>query len=397
MKIGTVVFDDPSLAREGWASDGSDAKRINGHGELGSDTLWVTNIPFPKWRDLTLNNTSNILHSQYMRSTIEHIAKELDIIDDVQRMVVETAKIYNKAIKYGYENYGIGIATPGYRYTTIVADKVFPSHMRRTPNVAYRHRLLDAFKQSTQENQAMSNKKIPSGSSVYSFNMPRGSYGKWLLDQPVPIGKSWTEIKMSDSATTIGIRENEMIKGTKAVLEKLLAMGQKNAVFLKVRVTYTSKSHKDFATYASGSNHNRGWVTLPELLTLLKYCVVELHGGFMTELGPLNILTDSMRSEEEHSYSKGIFMENLWIALASPRYKDTYTGVGAYLRAYDRAMCFKVAEKLTLDHGITIGSYGAGRIQAYLREGELEYAIGAGIENYALPQLFMKRGVDSES
>lgn len=397
MRIGTVLFDDPYIAREGWASKGEEVVRINGHGELDSDVLWVTNVPFPKWRELTLNNTSNILHSQYMRTTIDHIAKELNLVLDPKEIVLESAKVFNSAVKFGSDEYGIGIGTPGYRYTNIIADKIYPSHMRSAPDITFRHRLLDAFKQSTQENQAMSSKQIPSGSSVYSFNFPRATYAKWLLEMPVPIGKQWKEIKKSANTTTIGTREGEMVKGTKAVIKKLIGMGQDNALFLRVVVKYTDKMYRNFATFGNGSNHIRGWVTLPELITLVKYSVVELHGGFMTEIGPLGILTDSINTKEEFSYSKGIFMENLWISLATPKFKDQYNAVGAYLRAYDRAMCFKVAEKLAIENGFTIGSYGAGRIQVYLREGELGYAIETGLANNVVPQFCMMSGEEDES
>jgi len=396
MKIGAVLFDDPYVAKEGWASSGEEAMRINGHGELDSDTLWVTNVPFPKWRELTLNNTSNILHSQYMRTTIEHISKELNIVGDPINAVKAAASIYNGAVEYGQKNYDVSILTPGYRYSNLVADRVFPSHMRSSPDIVFRTRLMNAFKESTQENQAMSAKQVPSGSSIYSFVFPRGTYAKWLLNMPVPVGTKWKEIKKSQNTTTIGVREGEVVKGTKAVVKKLMGMGEDNALFLKVVVKYTDRAYRNFASFGNGSNHIRSWVTLPELLTLIKYSVVELHGGFMTELGYLNV-TQEKENETEFSYSKGIFMDNLWISLATPKYRDKYTAVGAYLRAYDRAMCFKVAESMVMDHGFTVGSYGAGRIQTYLREGELPYAIEAGLNSNVIPQLCMKTdGVNDE-
>ena len=387
MKIGAVWFDDTQVAKEGWASDGGPAERINGHGALSSDIAWINNLPYPIWKKLNFNNTANILDANYMRTSLDHVAKEIGSIDDPQKTVTNAAIIFNRISKEANKVFGVELSKPGYRYSSLIQDRVTPTFMRAVPEAKIRQSIIDACKQATQENQAMSNRNVPTGSSIHSFIFPRGSYGKWLLSQPVPINNRWTEIKKRDNTTIIGHKEGEVIKGTKAVLKKLIELGEKKAILMRVVVKYMDKMYRPFANFSSGSNHLRGWATLPEILMLSRYSVIELHGGFMTELGHLKVSDKFCVTEEEFSYSHGLFLENLWVSFATNRFRAPHTAVAAYLRSYDRLMCFKAAEKLSLEGGFVVGSYGTGRVQVYLRENEIEAACSLAKQTGLIPQL----------
>lgn len=90
----------------------------------------------------------------------------------------------------------------------------------------------------------------------------------------------------------------------------------------------------------------------------------------MTKLANLDFLSDLELDSKEYSYSRGIFLENLWVALANPiNPSGMHTAVGAYMRAYDRVACQRAAETFA-EHEFRIGSFGSGRVMIYLGKQE---------------------------
>ena len=80
IKIGVVWFDDIEMATEGWASqNGEDSYRIDGVGQLSSNTFWITNLSFKNFRRLNLNQFKNIFDEQYFRTSLRQLAAELGL------------------------------------------------------------------------------------------------------------------------------------------------------------------------------------------------------------------------------------------------------------------------------------------------------------------------------
>lgn len=385
--IGAVWFDDPKTATTGWASKGGDAERIKGIGNLSTDTLWITNVGYKHYRSLNLTQSPHIYDSQYLRSSIMHIAKEFGLEDNPEKLVKVSAKIFNRVVGFGGEYFGINPDTPVYRYVNLVADSVTPAFMRKTPKGKYESELLEAFKQATQQNQGMTASKRPFGSTAHNFYFPRSAYAKWLLASDVPIGSSWTEIKKKNIDTVFGHVEGTAVKGSKAVIERLMELGEKNSVFLRVAILHTDSFYRSFATFSTGANYPRRWATLPEVLTLSRFCKISISGGFMTQSGKLPLEDKlAMVPDNEFSYSRGLFLENLWVSLATPIYGTSFTPVGAYLRAYDRMACLSVAESFA-SSSFVVGSYGTGRVTAFLRNGEDRIAGEIALKNGVFPPL----------
>lgn len=392
-KVGVCCFDDPKVPGYGWASvSGSQAIRINGYGELRSDVLWVLNINLKDMSKLGLNRTNHLYDEQYFRISLRQLSQELGLLDDPAAFVVFASEIFDRVAKLGNENLGVSIDNPGYRYMTLIADRHMPDFNRKKPVGPFSASILDAVRQSTQENQAMMGRYAPAGSTAQSFVFPRGAYGRWMLSQPIPSCEGWREFKLSGTETIIGNDEGAEIRGTKHVIEKLKGFGENNALFLRVNVMATNRFNRPFCTFGSGANYPRMWATLPEVLELVKFCKISLSDGFMTPLRSNPVADKVDMDVDEISYSRSLLIENLWVSISNPvSTTKRQTAVGAYLRAYDRAACLKMAE-LFESYQYSVGSFGVGRVMVYLRSGEINHATELALQGGMLPSVSLLRG-----
>ncbi|MFK4132035.1 hypothetical protein ACI2KR_07030 [Pseudomonas luteola] len=392
-KVGVCIFDDPTQVGYGFASvAGEPAKRVNGYGELRTDVLWVINLKIKDTTKLGLNRSNHIYDEQYFRISLKQIGLELGLSSDPEAFCRSASEILNRVAVLGYEMLGVSIDNPGYRYQVLVADKYMPDFCRKKPTGPLSASIMDATRQSTQENQAMLGRHAPAGSTAQAFIFPRGSYGRWILSQPIPSCENWKPFSLSGSETIVGCDEGSEIRGTKHVIERLMKHGETNAMFLNVKVESVDRFQRPFSTFGSGANYPRAWATLPEVLSLLRYSKLSIHGGFMTPLRENPIAEKIDLDINEISYARSLLIENLWVAIANPvSTTKRQTPLGAYLRAYDRSVCQKAAEVFE-SYQYAVGSFGIGRVMVYLRAGEITHASNLALENGLMPTLSILHG-----
>jgi hypothetical protein len=392
-KVGVCIFDDPTQCAYGWASiAGEVSRRINGYGELRTDVLWVLNLNWKTMNTMGLNRSNHLYDEQFFRISLRQIGFELGMNEDPEKFATSVSEVLNRVAVLGLETLGVNIDNPGYRYTSLVADKHLPDFCRKKPMGPMSASIMDATRQATQENQAHLGRQAPHGSSIQGFSFPRGSYGRWMLSQPIPSCERWKEFSLGGSETLIGVDEGHEIRGTKAVLERLMKQGESNALFLSVNVQSVDRFYRPFSTFGAGSNYPRAWATLPEVLSLSRYAKLSVSGGFMTPLRA-NPIADKIQMDiNEMSYSRGLLLENLWIAIANPvSTTKRQTPLGAYMRSYDRSVCQKVAE-IFESYSYPVGSFGVGRVMVYLRAGEIPSATELALENGIIPSISLLQG-----
>jgi hypothetical protein len=392
-RVGVCCFDDPAVPGYGWASiAGADAYRINGYGELRSDVLWVLNLKITSMSKLGLNRTNHLYDEQFFRISLRQLSQELGLISEPEIFVAAASEIFDRVARLGFDLLGVNIDNPGYRYMTLIADKHMPDFNRKKPTGPWQASIMDAVRQSTQENQAMVGRYAPAGSAAQSFVFPRGAYGRWMLSQPIPSCEAWKEFKISGNETVIGNDEGAEIRGTKHVLEKLEAHGENNALFLKTNVISVNRFNRPFNTFAAGANYPRLWATLPEIVALSKYAKISISDGYMTPLRANPIAEKINLDIDETSYARSLLIENLWVSISNPvSTTKRQTPVGAYLRAYDRVVCAKAAEVFE-DYQYAVGSFGVGRVMVYLRAGEINHASDLAIQSGLLPSVAILKG-----
>jgi hypothetical protein len=394
IKIGVVWFDDPTVAMNGWYSvDGSEPTRINSYGELKTDVIWITNINYRQYRKLNLTSSPHIFDEQYFRTSLRQISTEVGLQENPKELVIFASKVFTRVVALGKKHFDVDLSNPGYRYYSLVADRIMPSFMRKRPIESFGLDLIDGFKQSTQANQAITGLKAPQGSNIQSFVIPRASHAKWLLSQKYPGPGVWKELKKKDYSGVFGTEDGQEVKGTKAKVNQLIELGTSMAAIFRVKALSIDSFHRPFSTFAAGSNHTRKWATIPEILHMSRYSKVEIEGGYATEAVELDILSDlnltDFDNQLDYSYSLGLFLENVWVALTNPLYGNgQFTSVGAYMRSYDRVICSKYAEMFS-EYNYVIGSYGTGRVLVYVRPNENHVIGELALEKNLLPPMHM--------
>lgn len=391
MKIGVCWFDETKVGSSGWCSvAGSQSRRITGISELESSVFWVTNLNYFEYKNLNLVRTPNIVDEQFFRSKLSVLAQEIGTNETPDVLCQKLSSILHGVHLLGITNLGMSDnSLASYRYTNAMQSVLLKQEWRSQPKGNQASMIIEAIKQSTQENQAMTGKFVPKGSKATQFIFPRGSYAKWILSQKYPLNNNWRPLNFKENKETIiGFEDGSKIRGTDAVIDKLKNISETNAGILKVSVLSTDESYVNHSKFGAGANNMiRCWATIPEIIEISKYSKVSIMNGFHTESGHLDLPEILIPDESEYSLSKGLLLENAWVALSSPLYVKGYNNVsaiGAYMRAYDRIMCGRAAVSFSR-HGFVIGSYGTGRIVSYVKSGEEHVAKELAFKNKLLP------------
>lgn len=387
MEIGVCCFDDTKFAGSGWTSiNGCTPTKISSFAELSSTTLWVCNLDYRTYRKLNLSNTQHIVDSQYFRTSLSILAKELGLTHDNKNLVQRASKIFSRVSKLCIDYLGIAPSNT-YKLSNSISDSVIPAALKKHPQGPFKEELLAAFKQSTQQNQAMIGQVRPQGATAYTFSFPRTAYAQWLMGLDYPIKNEWSEIIHKSGPPVFGVEDGVEIKGTKANRKKLLDVSSSKAAFFRVKVHSMSKSYHAICNFGSGASYPRYWASAPEILELSTYAKVETQGGFYSDLGKLSFENNLKEQLDEYSISRSLFYENLWVGLAVPLLNgEIYTPLSAYIRTYDRIACGRAARAFT-DHSYIVGSYGTGRVTVYLRPSQLHQASRFALSLGLLPQV----------
>lgn len=392
MNIGVCCFDDSNFAGSGWAStNGEQAIKVSSFAELTSDTLWICNLNYRTYRKLNLSNSQHIVDSQFFRTSIAILAKELGLEDNNKALAERTAEIFRRVSKLCKEHLGIALSNT-YKLSNTISDRLIPVTFKKQPQSPFKEELLSAFKQSTQQNQAMIGQVRPQGANAYTFSFPRTAYAQWIMGLDYPSSNDWNEIIQKDGGSIFGVDDGTEIKGTKANRKKLIDLASKKSAFFRVKVHSMAKNYQASNNFGSGASYPRFWASVPEIIELSYYSKIEILGGYFSEISTISIPNDLDQTLDEYSFSRGLFFENLWIGLATPLLNgEYYTPLSAYFRAYDRIACGRAARAFS-DHSYIVGSYGTGRVTVYLRPSQLEQASRFALSLGLLPQADIARG-----
>lgn len=384
--IGVCIFDDPKAPRAGYSSvDGSAAQYVAGHHELSTDTLWVTNLEFPIFKELNFLRLRHLTQDQYFRTSIRLLQTELGITDH-KRLAEFLSKLFTRTAQAGMNGFGVDPTNYNYRYHQALSSRLHIPGMHEPLQGLDPSAIQLAIDHSTQENQAMSGVKRPDRSSPVTFGFPRDAYGQWLISRVYPVGNVWKTDGIGKEFTC-GTRDGKKLALTDTFIKKLGDYFRTNAraTFFRISVKSHEPSHRAFASFGAGSREPRVWVTWPELLELLEYSVVTIFDSMSTTAGTIREHLPEYCQATGFGLAEGLLFENLYVALASPVNKRN-TALGAYLRAYDRAACGRMAAAFH-NAGFVVGSYSSGRVVLFINDGQRERASELALELGMLPPL----------
>lgn len=393
-RVGVCLFDDPALASKGWSAiAGGEERRVESAGDLQSDVLWVTNIDYLAYRKLNLNKAPHIFDQQYFRTSVKLLLAELGLSEDPKKGAITLSEIFTRIGTEAKKHFGVSLDIPGYRFSNLIGGATAPAFLRERVRGRFAADIQTGINQSYQANQAMFDRRPPAGSTAHVFTFPREAYARWLLSLPYPSGREWKEVYHSSNEATIGYEDGRQIAGTKALIAKLKRRSETEAIFFRVNVLSIAPEFKEFSTFGAGNQSPRRWASLPEIIEMSRYSKFSLMAGYKTPLEQLNVVPDEMLKDSPFSYSRGLLLENLWCGLAGNiGGSRENTAVGAYMRAYDRVVCNRMAELIS-KFNFVVGSYGTGRVMVYVPENERRAITEFAVSHRLLPSLQMTMGV----
>lgn len=395
--IGVCYFDNPLTLGSGWAShDGCPAYRVDGVSRLSTEYVWVLNLTFFQFRHHNLYNVQHLRDMQYFRCKLSVLQQELGI-SGPQRAVEMLSKCFTRVVALGSSILGIDNSVMGYRYLSLIQSVLLPPSARKRPEGVRRQEIELAIQQSYQANQSMVGKK-PVNATAHCFSFPRHAFNLWLLGREYPASNEWSEIAFSREVTYIGCEDGDVIPGSRDIKARLLdwSASKEIAAIFQIGVESQDKFYTRFAMFGAGHNGKssapmRAWVTLPELLDIARYSKIRILRGMKTQLGKLPLSEEIMGQlsspSDRLSFSKGLLLENIAGALGTP-FNEMTSSLSAYVRAYDRIACGRVAETFA-KNSYVVGSYSSGKIFLMLKPVDFESASSLASSLGLLPPVEM--------
>jgi len=382
MKFGIALFTDVIKkkgrdrrreAGEGWASvDGEPAKRINSVTELESNVKWLTNLSYVDFFANQLGKNPNLFYSAFMRTELKAIAEEIGA--GVEQMSSDqSAQI---------------LSTVFARVAALATDRLGVNMNLSLPNVKLLHEFIAARTPSKNRipddvNLAMKHAYQPMTQCVTRYNRewksatlrrPRYQHALEVLSTPVPSEHRWVYV---DNAR-LPDGNNERIDW---------CLGNDLPVLANVAVKARRGDLAEVISYNSGASVERAWLSQPELLWISMFCDVDVIGAFVCEDGfEYQKELDKFPQLGDFSfcsYSLGLLVENLWVAMASPRTsvvnQKFYPPRAVWYRAIDRVEMFKAAAKLHRA-GFQVAGYGVGSVWLNHPPGAARDLVDAAVE-----------------
>ena len=382
---GVVLFDATDSPFEGWSCEsGGEPRRITHLGALPTARLWVTNIPYPTFRSLNLIKSQHLRDSQYFRTGLGALAREVGY-EDPEQASAHLALVSHEIRRLGHELLDVPWSAPGYRYLRLIGDSISSAAMRSRPAGDCAADVIDALAGAMQVNQAMYGLQKPPTAQPYPFLAPRVSYNKWLLscDYPAP-GAAW-ERWPDFPRGTFGVQWGKHVDGdgTSRALDKLIGLIRdgRTALFV-IDCEHIERDHVPYAQFGSGSNVQRHAAALPEVLAMASYASITIRDAFVVDAASLQMprqLSLWMAAPaQDAGIAAGLFLEQCAAGLSFVPGKAPFpTPVAVWMRAYDRYFCCRQAERFA-SAGLTVGSYAYGRIIMLLRASDISAACEIG-------------------
>lgn len=364
-KIGVVLFDDTEECTNGWAClNGSTSFPINGVEDLSTNAVWISNANLGSLIKLGLSSSPRLRSEAFLRTKLSTIILELGLTRKTpQEKCKMLALIVGNTMKYALLDKGI-LSVPASSLATgvraklsiptqpLAADAIKAADSAIQPFVIC-HKYADEVNNSL---VALYFHRLEHALRVTSFNLPKGRFEQAPLS--IRTAPNGTKLEYIRSETRPLLLNIEITKAER----------------------YASKiiNHGSGAGYrAKGSNHQKylglnahHWVTDHEFSAIEEYCDIQINDILVGEGWARSpSIMPSWKGKAQHSYSFGLYAENLWVAATRDfEGKSWRTPQSAWVHSIDRMLCFEKARELQIMEGLNIHSYGYGRIMVVANE-----------------------------
>lgn len=373
IRFGCVMFDlqddgngkSIPMPGSGWASISGDvAFRIKSSGDLSSDVRWLTNLSQDVFWKSGLVRQSKLKPSNYLRTDLGQIMKELGLYQP-KVQIVEICQIiasfFSKIMKMAIKYYDISEFMQK-DLATEIKHKLYPN------DVSISLPVDEALSRSYQDLVLCEKPITKEKLNFVTLKRPRLFHAKSILDTAIP--------SYSNNWNFFG--DDLMPVTTNEKIDFLVNMNKPFIVKLEIKSFTNHETGMDLSGLLNlgdtigdgGKKKTRNWVCQPELLYLSKFADLEISAAFVAnEYESLEKKAELPDFGElsNFSYALGILSECLWVGLASrsinpkTRNKSLVTPRACWLKSTDRFMTLTSA-MLLVSSGFHVINYGYGGV-----------------------------------
>lgn len=364
-RLGLAVFQNDANPTNGVAAlDGQRVRPFESRTALPSDCIWISTA---KSGDVA----QNFRPKNFLRSTLDALADDLgvelrDIVDGMPKMARMLHQVGQIAAAcYEWEDARAAWAKP-------TLPEVLREAIARQPDPKYA--LIAPLKDALQTYSAVPDRVVVRDHSrpmrQYTLRHNRLEYAQYLLSQPYPdVAAEWLLLEGRDAEQVLQIDAPCLVE-----------------VMLEFDVGPSGIDYSRLAAFGSSVAGRRGggamrrWVTQVELAWLVRYAHVHVQNILMCAAPPKALpseyhLPAALRSDPllALNLAAGVVAECHWVALtlgrlkkrehtgASSRFEEVFSPISVWLRAYDRAYGFFMAEQAA-KAGYEVVGYGYGAV-----------------------------------
>lgn len=375
MNTGYIQFDDPEVHGSAWACrEGGQPFRLRDLSDIGNDTVWMTNMNYVQSYTAGLINHAYLRRSSFLRLPLHSIMEELGIKEaPPQEQVRVISSIFGRVVRLSahylaYPKVPLGELRQMVREMLMPPDPRMPSSM------------MEAIRNAYQDFSFCERVSSQSSGRRVTFWFPRVDYARSMLSLRVPSSPK-IEVVKSSALPQSG--------DSRALIEWVIHLA--NPALMRVRIHgVLDERIAPLINYGGGvrafrerfkgrmvrsDSPNRQWMTSYEVLSLAPFVNMSIKEAWVfpetqrfIDLPLIAEFFQSITPAHRMSYSTGIFSENLWVGATTPleripKANESVNLVGPFIRAHDRALCFKAARTLH-DLGFAVSGYGTGRVWA---------------------------------
>ena len=388
-KIGLVFFNNVTTPSSGMAYHNGDVFSFGSISELDMSVAWIVDLPYKSFQDSGFNKHAHLRPSQYLRVGLTGILRELGLKKNIEGAEV-LGSLADSIVNDLGEMIGANPYSQPYRLNYDALKLLLPNYYADfsiNQNAAVSAAIDNAY----QASQGAHKTNNPNNAKLQHFTFPRVAHFEYLMNQNFPINHIWKEMDLFKTPIITGVKKGKQLENFDEISQQLKVLHTDTACILNIHVKSIEDTYmQGFAFGVEGAKSNiRVWAALPEVIDIMRYTEVEIVGGYETAASKLPLRPEIDLTINRYSYPRGIVAENIWVALSEKISINSVkhsTGIGVYLRAYDRLICGKLAEAFALER-YKVGGFGNGAVRVWARSQEADKLNAIASRYGAIPDL----------
>lgn len=367
-KIGIALFADPKRPSDGYACEDGESTEIGGTHELSTDVLWVTNIRPYDFIQGGYGQLRHLRSSNFFRIDLGYLIREWGLEGDLSEAAEYLFVVLNRALFVIQDRNPVEPRDARIGIRNALSEIIVPDSI--TEPLMGNLEINTAVAQSIQYNQGRASaSRIPAGSKIHSFVVPRSALASFLMSRRLPSSKGWQPITIKAGVLRIGSANGRSANdpSSEESFNKMLELADKKSFFLDIDVREIDRRFANHKSFGVGDRTSRHFACIEEVAEMSSYSIVDVRGGWICDKYEEPLPYPDM--PDEFSAGRSVANEIYSLAIASNKDANKPSPWTAYLRCAERIVLGRAADQFAR-HGFIVGSYGTGRVNVFLRSAE---------------------------